>query len=176
MSYFGNYFGTASGGLFIPASGHQDPIDEQIIQNVVSTIGIVTVTNGFANTITSVERPNPGIGNVGKNLAAVVYQGNPEPIEDSIQTGREWMHPINILITVVESEGSSTPIDQRINSIRADVEKALMADITRGGLAIDTLVRAPQLGDILITAHQGEVTVVVDVQYRTLWNDPYTLQ
>jgi hypothetical protein len=85
-----------------------------------------------------------------------------------------WEQPISIVCYVQESDSSDVPLDQRTNTIRADVEKSVMLDPHRNELAIDTIVDDPEL---LNTAEGfiAGVSVNLLIRYRTLLNDPYSL-
>jgi hypothetical protein len=154
------------------------PIIELVTQNVEATLRTVRIANGY-NVDLIVERELK-FGNPLRDKLAVVMQQTTERVvqpdipQDRVAYRQEYW----VQCFVVESEDSSTPIDQRINSVRSDVEKALMVDPFRGldsdgnPLAMDTLIKDP----IPIVDDQGRwdgVTVVFDVFYRTLYSDPY---
>jgi hypothetical protein len=169
-----NVDGAVAGTLTVAAT---PDIRERIIVNVVATLWRVSSALGYVNTVTSVVRPNPGVGALMQDRQIVVWMGKPQQApDDEPQTGREWLLPVCMLISVVESETSSVPIDARINSICADVEKELMVDINRGGLAINTFIADPDPSDIDANAHDGLIVFIANVHYRTRWNDPYTQQ
>jgi len=153
-----------------------DSIREQIVQNIVTTLGGITTGGGYANTVASVTRPNPGLGKEFSDLTLVVHQGDPDPQPGNIQLGREWVLPVQIICPVEESTTSSTPIDARLNSIAADVEKILMVDTHRSSLAIRTEIGPQDYAPIEPDAHIGAVTININIHYRTRWNDPYTIQ
>jgi hypothetical protein len=154
------------------------PIQEKIVLDVIDTLKGISTEAGYYNTITSVARPNPALGSIDQDRSLLVVQGQPTRIDDAAQMHSEWDLPISIVCSVIESEHSTTPIDQRLNTLRADVEKALAGTrvaTSRNGLASDTIVNDPDYSQPSLVAHEGEVTVNVTVKFRTLANDPYTL-
>lgn len=150
------------------------PISELIAENIVTTVAAITAGANYTNTIAGVDRPNPGLGQAAADRRCLLVQGNPVPVEQRPQMFVEWQHPFQIVAYVTESEDSNTAIDTRLNTIRADIERALMAEQTRGGYAIRTVIEQPEFGDISTTAREGTVSVNFSVFYRTRWNNPYS--
>jgi hypothetical protein len=163
---------------------------ERIALDVVRSLADVTAANGYQNTVADVLRPNPGVGNDVIDRRLIVIQG-PEVREwDAPEQYTQWLQSFLILSMVIESEASSTSIDSRLNSLAADVEsclaksRATLTDPithatyggqTRGGLAEDTILagRGKDV-DADPAAHDGAVLVLVQVRYRTKYNDPLT--
>jgi hypothetical protein len=154
---------------------------EQITLDIVATLQSVTVLNGYQNDL-SVRRAmqREPVGGY-PDRTAVVIQGQPTNDADATETVTGWIQPYTIDCYVVEAENSGVSRDTRINSIRADVEKALTlakASQQRSGLsgkplAIDTKLDDPELfldGE----GNYAGVGVQVNVQYWTALNDPYT--
>lgn len=143
------------------------PIIEQITQNIVAELKLVTITNGFNNDL-EVEQPAQA-GNRVRDRLVVVYQTAVDQVEPP-QGHVAWNQTYAIVCFVREKEGSDTSIDTRINSIRSDVERKLRQDNSRGGLAVETELRPP-----LIFEQKGAAGVIVnvDVLYRVLEDDPF---
>ena len=156
-----------------------DPVIERIVKDLTDTLEGVTTAAG-ANQSLIVERPKPALGNRTRDSLAVLVTGNPVKIDGEGDDGPayghdEWLQPFSIVVTVVESESSDASVDRRLNIIRCDVEKAVMEDHTRGGLAIDTRVMAPHIVEQeKLNANVGEIWINILVHYRTLEGDPYS--
>lgn len=157
------------------------PVVELITQNVEASLRGVRKSAGY-NVDLIVERELQ-YGNARRNNLAVLMQVETER-QDQLTTPENriaWMQRYWVECHVVEPEGSAVPVDQRINVIRADVEKAIMVDFRRGtttgaiaGAVVDTYIRDP----IQVLDEQGRwegVIVVFDVHYRTKYEDPYTV-
>lgn len=141
---------------------------EQITQNIVDELKLVTVANGFDNDLI-VERPLQE-GNPPKDRLVVVFQTSVDELEPPL--GHKWWNQSYAIVCFVrESETSAVNLDTRINSIKSDVEKKLRQDNSRGGLAVETELRPP-----LIFEQEGAsgVVVNVDVSYRVLEDNPYS--
>lgn len=145
------------------------PTVELISQNICDTLQQISVLTGH-NTTPIVERQKRS-GNTPRDMLVVVHQGDPTP-EETSHGHSTWLQPYVISCFVIESETSNTPIDQRVNFIRCDVEKAIMADIHRGNLAMDTILTKPEMFDAKDGSFSG-VDVHLSVRYRTLRDNPY---
>ena len=149
------------------------PILELIAQNVATTLGGITTAGGYENTLT-VERAKR-LGNIPGDRRVVIHQGDArkESPEDDSRAHITWNQSFLCTAFAVESEASVTAIDQRINSLRADMEKALMVDPTRGGYALDTFIEDPINFSDEGGGWEGIVVHCV-VKYRTLLGNPYS--
>jgi len=149
------------------------PIQTQITRNIVGTLKTVTKQNGYGNTLI-VERPNPSLGNRERDSLCIVVPQTPARVGTAPMSHVEWDMPYAIVCIVVESDQSDVTLDERLDSIRADVEKALTYQThTRGNLAIDTIVDDPDYEIDGLDAHMAYVTVNLHVKFRTLYNDPF---
>lgn len=157
-----------------------DPIVELITQNVVTTLSAITTGNGYQQTLT-VERYNKVSGNNPSDKLAVVRQLAPTRVgeDDDTEGSIWWMQPYEVDVYLFEPEGSSTPIDQRINRARSDIEKRLLIDANRGddgsnnALAQDTRIDDPELWE---EGPYFGVTVRFTVKYSTAHGDPYAVR
>lgn len=150
------------------------PIIEYIAANVLSTVQAVTAANGYDNTVTGERLIRTG--NRVRDRLVVVEQGDTK--RSDLDGDRDqyqaigWVQTFYLTAYVLESESSSTAIETRLNSIRSDLEKAIMADPTRGNYAVDTfLVGATRVTDD-DSAAEG-VVVEIEVYYRVLHTNPY---
>jgi hypothetical protein len=84
-----------------------------------------------------------------------------------------WNQQFFLACIVIDSKDATASIDTRLNQVASDIFKKLMADITRGGYAIDTKFHAfvPIVDEE--TAMSG-IGVMISVDYRTQEDDPYT--
>lgn len=153
----------------------QKPIRSRIVDDVVATLE--TVTSAAANYATlTVEKPNPAVGNRVRDNLVVVVGGNPQRVDDEAEMFVGWDMPVHCVATCIQSETSTIGVDERLDIIAADIEKALTqsGSETRGGLAIDTEIADLDFGDADLTGMMGQVTVTVMVRMRYLYGDPYS--
>jgi hypothetical protein len=147
------------------------PVLEQIAENVEAALRQVRIINGY-NCDASVIRRSVA-GDPQDDNVLIVTQGDPPKQDDTPQDVMEWMQPFLVMCWVRESESSTIPIDRRLNLLCCDVEKAMMVDPHRGGLAIDTIPRVK----MYFTATDGSGEAIeyqFDVHYRTRLGDPFT--
>lgn len=149
------------------------PIVELITQNVDETLRGVRVSAGF-NLDLIVEREIRE-GNRLRDKLAVLKQVETERViqSETQQSHMAWRQRYWVELYVVQSEDCDTPFDRAINVIRADAEKAVMADHTRGGYAHDTFILDP----IPIVDEEGRwngIVVAFDVFFRHVFGNPYT--
>jgi hypothetical protein len=157
-----------------------DPIIEKIAQDVLAIIQTATITNGY-NANYTVERRNQR-ADAEKDNHVIIHQMYVDSLQDNagddVVGGRTYRQTFWLHTYVVESEGSSTPIDNRINIARSDIEKVMLSDpqfldsarLTPSGTVIDTRIMPPETWDD--PRYEG-ITVVVEVQYRTAYEDPF---
>jgi len=151
------------------------PIVEQIAEEIKATVETVTIANGYELDIGDVVRPTrTGITATPDNYGVILLQldpargdldnpGNPPALS--------WRQPFALDLCVRPSDTVTTPIDRLINIFSAEVVKAIMADVTRGGLAIDTHLDELQFMRASDGTYEG-VTMFIEVIYRVAENDP----
>lgn len=149
------------------------PVIENIAANILTTINTVKVANGDNQDLTAIRpRRNDFKDIVPRDLTVLIKQANEEEAEQEAISTKEWLQPFVIMAIVVDSDDATASIDTRINQVRADIQKKLMVDPTRGGYAFDTIVFPSAEFD------DGEgftgIAVRIAVKYRTQINDPYT--
>lgn len=142
------------------------PIIELIAQNIERTINDVTTGNGYLSTLVA-ERGKRS-NRVRDNLV-VIHQLDPDPI-DAPQAHLGWRVPFALNGYIVESDSSTTPLDQRANIMWADIVKALRVDVSRGQYAYDTEI-SPPAGFPDAGPLEG-IAINIAIKYRHLENDP----
>ena len=150
------------------------PVIEQIAANVLTTLAGVTTVAGYSVTLAPERRKKAG--NTPAHLKCVIFQG--APITDQLTTGAPAgliyrRTPFVLQVWVIDSEDSSTAIDEKINYVIADIEKALMADPHRNALAHDTILGEPEIFDEGENGYSG-VLIPFEVQHGHLFSDPTT--
>lgn len=150
------------------------PIIENIAANIVTTINGVTETNGYNQDIV-VKRPSRvdyESEAAADDLTGKIYQGKRERLTGEMNS-YTWRQPFTIVVYALNDDGSAVTIDTRLNTICADMEKALRVDITRGGYAYGgTDIGEPEV----LVADDGSISAVIlpiTVDYRVLKSDPY---
>ena len=171
---------TASEGIWAGSSvtaivGRYEPVLERIAQDVQAALESVDEGTNYRHTLVVQRAPrkiNPA------HLLAVLVQTETERhdgLTDDAAAGASgviyWRQNFDVMLFIVQSDQVATPIDTALNAVRADVEKAIMVDPTRGGLAHDTVIQPPTIFAADNNAYHG-IIVSFSVQFGTRGNDP----
>lgn len=150
-----------------------DPIVEQITQNVLDTLANVTTDEGYNYTI-HVEREKKTAPQT-NHLNGTLYQLDPQPGEPQPNMLKAWVIPyaVELFIVIPEDEADTAFPSQIANRVVADMSKELMKDIYRGGLAYNTEI-TPWQGFTNLDNSVHGIQFNFEVTYRTLEVDPYT--
>lgn len=149
----------------------QEPVIELIAENVLDAVNSVKTANGYFQSLTA-KRPkkqdfsdySPADGIV------LVVQSDPVEVESSASGTRQWRVAFVCEAMVIDSDFDQPPVDTRMNRIASDLTKALLADHTRGGLAIDTTAMATTKFDD--GAGSVGIACPFEVHYRHKIDDP----
>lgn len=147
-----------------------EPLVERIALDLKKTLEGVTTANGCHQDVAGVVRPTRLPNVTLTDRLILLGQGEPEE-EEAPEGWKAWLQPFPILLCVRPSEKDLTPVDTIVNRFRVDVERAVMEDPQRGGLAIDTAIRPYDNVTTEDGALEG-VIVHVEVHYRHRIEDP----
>lgn len=154
-----------------------DSVRERILKNVQSTLETVTVENGYGHTLRSVQRFQQQ-GQELKDVPMVVLIEGGDDVElEGPLAGAYSLTSRNMTISAVLIQRQDLEEDARsasevMNSLLADVQKAMQVDSTRGGLALDT--EEAGIGEMDVEEGQPELvqTVGFRIRYRHRRTDP----
>jgi len=151
------------------------PYSEQVDANVLQTLQGVTVANNFQVTLSPVGFPDMSGQTSPVDMQCVIHVGDDvECTDDETPSDhKEWRRTYGFMVYILKDPEAfkKTRFETWANVIRADVEKAIVADPYRGGTAQNT-----ELHDPLTFADANDVQGVIifaTVTYRTLYEDPY---
>lgn len=148
-----------------------DSIRERIRDNILTTLAGISTSSGYANTVTVEARRQWGNDPADRKLVVYQAEGSEMDVAQQNNRAKQWSQRFAVECYALESETSTTAIDDRINTLLADVEKALMVDYGRGGLAIDTSI--VESGIMYFEGGQAAGGVLAfDVYYQTDLYDP----
>ena len=142
-----------------------DSVREQIVKHIQTTLQGITVANGYGNTLTAVERLLQR-GQTTQPPMAYVLEGDDEAsvgtifgaaglISRSLQVGI-------VLVVQQDDDVDARSASEVMNSLIADVQKALQVDHTRGGLAINT----EETSVSAVQVEEGMPVLSATVEYR----------
>ena len=148
-----------------------DPVIELIAKNLETAINAITVANGYKQTLKAVRpRRNDFSDITPDDLTVLIKQADEEQGQEPIGT-QDWTQPFLLMAIVLDSDSATASIDTRINQVRADIQKKLLVDVTRGGNAYDTTILPSQEFDDG-NGFSG-IAVKIAVKYRTQYTNPY---
>ena len=156
-----------------------DSIQEQIVKKIVVACASITVANGYANTIASVQRHNQSGIDLATLPTILVKEG--ECSYDLMKSASPRIRRRMELFLVVATQQDETPdsTDTRsggemLNSLVADIEQRLGASQNWDGLALMTDPPSYLEIDIdAVTPHMGR-GLRVEVSYEHVRNNPYS--
>ena len=140
-----------------------ESVREQIMKHIQSTLEGVTVENGYANTLRSVQRFRQEGQELANLPAAILIDGS----DDVESNGPLELTSRSMTVSVVLVHQQDTEVDAKsaselMNSLIADVQTAMQVDHRRGGVAIDTT----EIGIGEMNVEEGQPELVQSVGYR----------
>ena len=151
-------------------------VREQIMADVVTEIETVTTGNGYDNTIVSVQRyMQSGMSIHDVPCCIVNFENERKEQGPSNRVTCELFLSIDIFAIHDEAQVTGSTA-QLLNSLSADVEKALMADPQRGGLCRTSVIE----GIRPFRLAEGNPISAVMLQYHATYchdlSDPYVIR
>lgn len=148
-----------------------DPVIELIAKNLETSINAITVANGYNQTLKALRpRRNDFSDVTPDDLTVLIKQADEEQGVDPIAK-QDWSQPFFLIAIVLDSDAATASIDTRINYVRADIQKKLLIDVTRGNNAYDTII-LPSTEFDDGNGFSG-IEVKIAVKYRTQYTNPY---
>jgi hypothetical protein len=148
-----------------------DSIRESILLNLKTTLEGITTVAGYNYTILSVQRWQSR-GNNYASVPCIVINSGAEDKEPGPDPQTTCKFIVFIEATHRQDDDSTENSDTIISKLLADIEKAVMADYTRGGYAEDTKI----LGNVPFETVEGQpafgIIVNVEIHYRHKNTDP----
>lgn len=144
-----------------------ESILENISANIATTLAGVTTAAGYHQTLIVKRSRRSDFEDIAAEdfTAIVIQEAESERESPYSHTDRAMNYLVPVIL--MDDDRSTLALDTLKNRVRADIEKALRVDPTRGGYALDTVLKPPD--DF---AHG--ITVKFEVWYRFNENDPYS--
>jgi hypothetical protein len=158
---------------WISVAQETEPVVERIAQNIESVINSITVEAGYWQALSCVRPKLVDWMDVTpeENKVLMIYEDEENSETEALNTD-ERRQRFDCLILQFGGESDNISLDTRCIRAAADLQSALMADVTRGGLAIDTTLLP------LYFSRDEEfpgIAVPFQVLYRTKFGDPYLI-
>ena len=143
------------------------------MKHVQATLEGITVENGYANTLQSVQRFRQDGQELANLPAAILIEGGDDvDLNGPLELTSRTMTVSAVLIQQQDTDVEAKSASELMNSLIADVQTAMQVDHWRGGAAIDTTESG--IGDMNVDEGQPELvqTIGYRIAYRHLRNDP----
>lgn len=153
-----------------------DSVAERIMKDLQTTIEGITVENGYVNTIHTVQRFQQEGQSVEGN-GVLIIDGDDVVEFDGPLAGAHSLvsrrrHIDLVIVAQQDTETDGRSASELMNSLEADLRRAIHADHTRAGLAVNTEETAANEMDVQIGMPELRRIVSVDVTYRHRRTDP----
>ena len=146
-------------------------VKENILANIKTTLEGITIPNGYANSILSVQRWIQK-GNSLVDVPCIVINCGPEEMEMSPNPFFTNKLLVYLDVWVRQDESDTQSTDTILNSLLGDIIKALMIDNTRGGFAIDTNIKSNVPFETVEGQPHAGIVVEVEIIYQHKLTDP----
>lgn len=152
------------------SSGAQ-PINEQILDEIITTLESITTANGYAQTIHEVSRIRAAALVEFTNWPSIGVMLIVENKDENETVGFSDCH-MSINLTAYTNDKTNPA--QALLILAGDIQKALMIDHTRSALAIDTEVQVLEKGfNDPARSPSGWIQIDVEVYYRHDRSNPF---
>lgn len=148
-------------------------VREQIMRNIQTTLAGITIENGYANTLRSVQRfQQQGQQLADLPVAVLIEGGDDVDLNGPLELTSRTMNVSVVLVQQQDTDVDGRSAAELMNSLLSDVQTALQVDHTRGGLAVDTTEQG--IGDMDVEEGQPELAQSISyrIAYRHHRTDP----
>ncbi len=156
-----------------------DSIRETIMKLVKTRLETITIANGYVNTVLSVQRFTQSGQIYASTPMVVIHEGDDVPTDGPLAgavslTSRTVDLALEVVIRHNESTDSRSS-EEIMNTLRTDIEKAVMTDRTWSGYAVDT--SALTYSPVFVEEGQPDVSSFAEMRiaYRHRATDPSQL-
>ena len=147
-----------------------DTIKTQILSNLITAIEGVTEANGYNRTVRKAAREAKDLNTPLRDLVFVStqFETKDKPLlSDKVE--------VTLHITIACVVEDSSDLAKAVDNIAADVEKAICTDVSRGTLAIDTVVTRTEDHVVSDLEPMGSSVMEVEITFRHAFGNPYSL-
>jgi len=150
-----------------------ETVREKILQNLKTTLEGITVANGYNFDFApeTVQRWSMH-GNSLVNLPAVIISCGDEGEQSVPYPFEECALSVYLDCFYVNDEDEAISTDTYLNRLQGDIKKAILADHTRGGHAVDTNVLGTTPFETTEGQHYAGIIIEVEIKYQHQRLDP----
>lgn len=146
-----------------------DTIAEKILANVVTTLTGITIAAGYNNTVKLVSRdPIMGLDNqFFPSIFVVMGSDDPEP-------GLSSVNFRNMNLTLEAWVRKEKDVGKAAESLRGDIQKAMMVDPRRNATAVNTIERGSSFLLHMSEVPEAAFQIAYQIDYSTKIEDPFS--
>ena len=150
-----------------------ETVRERIVEHIKTTLEGITVANGynFDFSESTVQRWSMH-GNSMVNLPMVIISPGNEEEKSEPLSFEECTLTVYLDIFYVTEENEPVSTDTYLNRLQGDIKKAILADHTRGGHAIDTNVLGTTPFETTEGQHFAGIIIELEIKYQHIRTDP----
>jgi hypothetical protein len=152
-----------------------ESIRERIVQHVETSLSVITGTGEYHTAVATIARGQAEPSNLDELPAIRITEGEETVREGNYPCVTRWLSIQIRSWARVDPDLPDVSLPTVQNRLQADIERALLADPTRGGVAITTNLMGSVPNDDEARDETGSVTQEFQVQYQTLRADPASL-
>lgn len=148
-----------------------DSIREKIMADLLTTFGTISVANGYENNIESVQRYEQNDQNLQATPAIIIVEG--------VESSEDSPDPLTTNVLIVEGmvytshdRLASISTGEFLNKFVQDIKKAIKVDNTRGGNAVDSMVKSSEPFETDEDQPFVGIIFEIEVIYRHRQTDP----
>lgn len=140
---------------------------ELILKNIKTSLEVITAANGYNNTLTAAQvqrwnqHDNPKV-----TMPTMIINAGPEEFDPNPNPYYTSRFDVTIEIWHRQDERSTDPTDELLGAALDDLLRAMLADVTRGGNAIDTNIVSATPFEVVKGAANCGIVTEFQIQYR----------
>lgn len=150
-----------------------ETIRENIIENLRTSLQDVKTVNGYYFDLKdeAVQRWSMH-GNSMVDLPMVIISPGDEEEKSLPNNFEECLLTVYLDVFFVHSEDASVSTDTYLNRLQGDFKKAVLADRTRGGYAVDTDISGTTPFEVTEGQAYAGIIMELSIRYRHIESDP----
>lgn len=149
-------------------------VRENIIANIATAVGNVSTSNGYNNTLASVQRfQQAGLSVATVPTAVVNFDQERKNVGPADRVDCQLDVSIDVW-AIHDTDAVSGSTSTLVDSLAADIEKAVMSDTSRGGYARDCYVESVTPFRLAEGQPYVGATLSVRIAYMHQLDDPFT--
>jgi hypothetical protein len=150
-------------------------VAENIVANIETTLLGITVAAGYENTVARVQRVQQTLTSLADLPVLLIVPRDIRAADEEPYSVQDWVMTVEIQLVfiadpyevAIDTDASGNPTENTTETYFAwfgDINKALLADRTRGGHALDT--RIVGMEPLAVDVENRSAGIIVDAEIR----------